>query len=187
MHRTLVFFLYTCISPLCTKFSSSSIIYCNIVVNGILQIRLRWTHESDVMLTILSNRPLTYVQYPNTLEYCENTSVLPEDIPHMEIHISPRSITNCSMNCWNAAVTHKVPTKSIEFCIFSILHQYRYYAVTITARSSTCNEYVQGSHMQGLIFSLRFSVLKLYPAPRVSWCCKLSSSASGSILYVCRL
>jgi len=39
-------------------------------------------------------------------------------------------------------------------------------------------------HMEGLMFSFRFQVLNLWPAPTVSWCCESCTGESGSILYV---
>ena len=141
-------------------------------------------HEREVMLTILPYRPLTLLQHLNTIEYRENTCILPADIPHMETHITPRSITNSSMNPCNSAITDQVRTKSIEFCRFSMLHQFLCYVVNANARTFTHNNYVYRSHMQGPIFSFMFSVFILWPAPRVSWCCELSSGAFGFILYV---
>jgi len=172
------------VSLLCVPNSPSSITYCNIVVKAILQTQPRWPHEREVMFTILPCWPLTVLQHPNTLQYRENTCVLPADIPHMEIHISPRSMTNSSMNPCNSAVTHKVPTKSIEFCRFSMLHRFLWYAVTANPRTLMHNDYVWRSHMQGLMFWFRFSLLQLWPAPRISWCRELSSGASDSIPYV---
>ena len=153
-------------------------------MKAILQTRPRWTHEREVLLAILPYRPLTELQHRNTIEYSENTCVLPADIPHMEMHISPRLVINSSMNLYNPAGTHKIPTKSIKFCRFSMLHQFLCYAVTANAQTFTHNDYVQRSHMHGLTCSFRFSVHSLWPAPRVSWCCELSSGASGSIPYV---
>jgi len=102
----------------------------------------------------------------------------------MAIHISPHSITHSSMNPSNSAVSHKVPIKSIEFCRFSMLQQYLCYAITANVWTFLHNDYVERSHMQGLVFSFRFPLLNMWPAPRVSWCCEISSGASGSILYV---
>jgi hypothetical protein len=140
-------------------------------------------HEMEVMSTILPYRQLTLLQHPNTIEYCNNSYIIPADIPHMEFHISPRSITNPSMNPCNSVVTHNLLTKSIQFCRFSMLHQFLCYVVTANARTYTHNDYVLSSHMQGLMFSVRFSVLNVSLAPRVSWCRELSSGASGSFRY----
>jgi len=139
---SLPFFLYACISPLCTKFSPASINYCNIVVMAILQTRPRWMHEREVMLTIIPDPPLTELQHPDTIEYRENSCVLLADIPHLEIHISPHSISNSSMTLCQTAVTHNMPTKSIEFCRFSMLHLFLCYAVTANAWTFTHNHYV---------------------------------------------
>jgi len=49
------------------------------------------------MVTILPYRLLTLLQHPDTIEYRENLCVLPAHIPDKEIHISPRSITNSSI------------------------------------------------------------------------------------------
>jgi len=51
IHFTLQFFLYVCISPLCTKFSPSSIDF-HIVVNDGLQTQPRWMHETEVVPTV---------------------------------------------------------------------------------------------------------------------------------------
>ena len=45
IHRTLLFFFYPCICPSYSKFALSSINYCNIVVNSILQTRPKWMYE----------------------------------------------------------------------------------------------------------------------------------------------
>jgi hypothetical protein len=92
---------------LCIPNSRSSIYY-NIVVKIILQIRPRWMNEREVDLTILPYRPRTQVQHSNGLQYREHECFLQRDITHMEIHISPTSITIVNKNPWNSAITLKV-------------------------------------------------------------------------------
>jgi len=130
----------TPVSLLCVPNSPSSINYCNIFVKAILQTWPRWTHAQEVMLTILPDWPPTLLQHSNMIEYHENTCVLPADIQHMEVHISPHSKSNSSMNPGNSPVTPKVPTKSIGFCRFSMLHQFLCYAVTANAQTFTHND-----------------------------------------------
>jgi len=142
IHHTLPFFLYACVTTLSTKCSPSSINYCNIVVNGFLQMRPRRMHRREVMIVILTYRPLTKTQHPNTINHRENTSVLPADIPHIQIHIALCLIPKSSMHPCNSAVTHKLPTKSIEFCEFPMRHQLWCYVVNINAGTFTHNDYV---------------------------------------------
>ena len=153
-------------------------------MNGILQIRPRWPHESEVMLTILSYQLLTELQHPSTKESHQNTCVLLVDIPHMEIYTSARSITNSSMNPSYSAGTHKVPTKPIEFWRFSMLHQFLWYVVTTNGQTFMHKDYVERSHVPVLTFAFRFSGLNFWPARRVNWCRESSSGASESIIYV---
>jgi len=113
---SLCLYLCTCISPSYTKFPHSSM-DCNIVARDILQTRPRWIHESQVMLTILPYRRLTYLQHPDTIDYREYTCFLPVDIPHTEIH-------NCLWSMTNSVWTLETQLSHIEFCRFSMLHQF---------------------------------------------------------------
>jgi len=139
IHHTVPFILGACISPLYTKFSLSSI-SCNIVVKVILQTWPRWTHEREVMLTISTHRPLTVLQHPNTVEYCENSCVLPADIPHTEIPISPPLRTN---SVWTLATQPSLWRSQIHW-VLQILNDAPIlcHAVTSNARTFTHNDYV---------------------------------------------
>jgi hypothetical protein len=128
--------------------------------------------------------PLTSLQHPNTIEHREKLYVLLADIPDMEIHMSSHSMRNCNMIPYTSAVTHQVATISIQLYRFSKLHQFLCYVVTVNARTFTHNDYIWRSHILGLMFQSRVSVLDFWPGPRVSWWRELSSGGSGSILYV---
>jgi len=139
IHRTLPFILCACISSWDTKFCLSSINY-NIVVKVILQTRPRWTHEREVMLTILPYRPLTCLQHPNRIEYRENSCVLPADIPYTEIHIFPWLITH---SVWTLA-TQQSLSRSQIYRVLQIQNAAPILcnAVTSNPRTFTHNDYV---------------------------------------------
>ena len=121
--------------------NSLSSIHCNIVAKDILLTRPRWMREREVNLTILPYRPLTSLHNPDTIEYRENTCILPADIPHTEIYISPRSVTDSvwtlathpslwwSQICWVLQIPNAAPI----LC----------HAVTSNARTLMHNYYVQ--------------------------------------------
>ena len=108
------------VSLLCVPNSPSSITYCNIVVKAILQTQPRWPHEREVMFTILPCWPLTVLQHPNTIEYRENPCVLLADIPHMEIHISPRSIINSNLESFQ--LSHHSQGSNQIYLVLQILN-----------------------------------------------------------------
>jgi len=150
------FFLYACISSLCAKFSPFSI-HCNIVVKVILQTWPRWTQEREIMLTILPDRLLTLLQHPNTIEYCEHIRVLLADITHMEIHISPLSITN---SVWTLSIQLSV-TIAQKYWVVHILNAAAIVcdAVTVNLSIFTHKYHAWKSWMQGYPVMFRFSVL----------------------------
>jgi len=111
----LSFFLYACISPLFTESFLSSI-DCNIVLKDILQTRLRWMHEREVMLMISPYQLLTQLQHPRMIQYHLITCVLSVDIPHTEIHICHRSIPH---SVWNLA-THPSLLRSHIYRVLQI-------------------------------------------------------------------
>jgi len=113
---SLCLYLYGCISPSYTILSPSSI-DCNIVVMDILQTSPWWTHEREVMCTILPYQLLTELQHPDRIANHEYMCVLPVDIPRTEIHSSLRSITD---SVW--PLQTQPPLN--EFCRFSMLHQF---------------------------------------------------------------
>ena len=111
IHCTLPFIRCTWSSSLYTIFSLSTS-NCNIFVKIILQTPSRWTHEKEVMPTIVPYYPPIYLYLPNTREYLENTCVSPADVPHMQIHISPWSITNPVWTVATQLSLWKVPNRA---------------------------------------------------------------------------
>jgi len=145
-------------SPLCTKFSSCSIV-CNIVAKDILQTQPRWRSGRAAVLTTLPYRPVTWLPHPNTTEYHENACVLPANIQRMNIHRSPQSI---STSVWTfAAQPPNSESQIYQNVQIFIAAQIVCHAVTSNARTFTHHWYIWNSQMQGDIYSVRFSVIHL--------------------------
>jgi len=120
----------------------------------------RWTHEKEVMLTILPYRPLTSLQHPDTIDYSEYTCVLPAGIPHREIHISLRSRTN---SAWPLATQPSL----IDFCRFSMLHKFYAMQSGQMLKHSRIITLCRGVICRGTRYHSG-SQCSIWPAPRVS-------------------
>ena len=139
IHRTLPFFLCACVSLLFTKFSLSSI-------DWTLSWRIFCRHKPDermnweVMLKTLYYRPVTQLQHPNTIGYCENSYLLPVDMPHTEMHISPQLIMN---SVWTLS-TQPSLSRSQIYRFLQILNAAPIlcHVVTSNARTFTHNDYI---------------------------------------------